>query len=599
MDGEFSPITVNKAFATRNYNNNRLGNPRRSNNAPTPGQNELNLNSTMSPSCGANMGSFKINLLRGDDDERQEIRVAGSKAGSTLAHQKAILGHPKILPRMNATPTMANFNKRQGYVQKNAPMGQAKRGTLQGIPDGHMLSQSPDVTMRGKRSMIAVHAERPRTPPQQVLEGFGDFAEDEPIMHHEGCCFLKTKTESFKKHWMVIIGNELYFYRKRGETEHKVMHCLTGTYLRDVAVDEISSKNSSKSGSRNGQKRKSYYPVKIVIPPNKSRLVFFATVDEQHQWIEWLQQAMGFTNVLEYYELGKTLGKGQFGLVKLAVHKKTGQQVAIKQVKKKNMTHIEVFQQRREIEVLKMCQHPNIINLVDIFENSEYYYIVLDYMEGSDLFDYLQARDFNLGEDRVRELTYQLVLGLKYLHNYGIVHRDLKLENIMMTDTSETSVPKLVDFGLAKMIGPNEKAEEPFGTLGYVAPEILEKKPYSFQCDMWSLGCIVYALLCSSLPFDHDSQKETIRMTCEDKVVFDSPQWKNYSRECMDLIFKLLIKKPEERITLEQSLAHPWFSGLSKAKRLVPWDSMLDPPSPLTRQDKQPEPSTSTGMSPN
>lgn len=70
------------------------------------------------------------------------------------------------------------------------------------------------------------------------------------------------------------------------------------------------------------------------------------------------------------------------------------------------MTHIEVFQQRREIEVLKMCQHPNIINLVDIFENSEYYYIVLDYMAGSDLFDYLQIRDFNLGEDRVRELTY-------------------------------------------------------------------------------------------------------------------------------------------------------------------------------------------------
>ena len=79
------------------------------------------------------MGSFKINLLRGDDDEGQDPRAAGGKAGSTLAHQKAILGHPKILPRMNATPTMANFNKRQGYVQKNAPIGQAKRGTLQGI----------------------------------------------------------------------------------------------------------------------------------------------------------------------------------------------------------------------------------------------------------------------------------------------------------------------------------------------------------------------------------------------------------------------------------------------------------------------------------
>jgi serine/threonine protein kinase len=143
------------------------------------------------------------------------------------------------------------------------------------------------------------------------------------------------------------------------------------------------------------------------------------------------------------------------------------------------MSHIEVFQQRREIEVLKMCQHPNIITLIDLFENVDYYFIVLEYMGGSDLFDYLSAREFNLGENRVREISYQLALGIKYLHSYGIVHRDLKLENVMMSDTTDQSIPKLVDFGLAKMIGPKEKADEPFGTLGYVAPEILEKKPYS------------------------------------------------------------------------------------------------------------------------
>lgn len=127
----------------------------------------------------------------------------------------------------------------------------------------------------------------------------------------------------------------------------------------------------------------------MVIPPNKSRLIFFSKREDQQQWITWLQEAMGCSNVFKYYTLDKTLGKGQFGLVKLAVHRQTNKKVAIKQVKKKNMTHIEVFQQRREIEVLKMCQHPNIIKLVDLFENSEYYYIVLDYMAGSDLFDYL------------------------------------------------------------------------------------------------------------------------------------------------------------------------------------------------------------------
>lgn len=83
----------------------------------------------------------------------------------------------------------------------------------------------------------------------------------------------------------------------------------------------------------------------------------------------------------------------------------------------------------------------------------------------------------------------------------------------MMSDDTEEGVPKLVDFGLSKMIGPSEKADEPFGTLGYVAPEVLQSRPYSFSCDVWSYGCIVYALLCGSLPFDHESQKELIKMT--------------------------------------------------------------------------------------
>ncbi len=169
------------------------------------------------------------------------------------------------------------------------------------------------------------------------------------------------------------------------------------------------------------------------------------------------------------------------------------------------MKPIEVYQQRKEIEVLKMCQHPNIVKLLDLFENLEHYYIVLECMEGKDMFDYLKSRSFQITEERAKELMMQLILAVQYLHSYGIVHRDLKLENIMMTDNSEQSVPKLVDFGLAKILGPTEKSDEPFGTLGYVAPEVLKKEPYSFSCDLWSLGCICYALLSGSLPFDHQS----------------------------------------------------------------------------------------------
>jgi len=145
-----------------------------------------------------------------------------------------------------------------------------------------------------------------------------------------------------------------------------------------------------------------------VLPPNKSRVLYFSSKDEQQRWGNRLKDSVGYANLFDFYTLSDTLGQGQFGLVKLATHKKTGQQVAIKTVKKKDMKSIEVYQQRREIEVLKMCQHPNIIKLIDLFENSDYYYIVLEYMQGKDLFDYLKARDFNISEDRAKDLTLQI-----------------------------------------------------------------------------------------------------------------------------------------------------------------------------------------------
>lgn len=172
-----------------------------------------------------------------------------------------------------------------------------------------------------------------------------------------------------------------------------------------------------------------------------------------------------------------------------------------------------------------MCQHTNIIKLLDLFESNTHYHIVLEYMQGKDLFDYIAKRGYSLPEERAKFVIYQILQGVKYLHRFGIVHRDLKLENIMMSNSTDRAIPKIVDFGLSKIIGPNETATEPFGTLGYVAPEVLKKQPYSFSCDMWSIGCILYALISGSLPFDNNNQKELMRMTMDDQLKFDLPIW--------------------------------------------------------------------------
>jgi serine/threonine protein kinase len=135
----------------------------------------------------------------------------------------------------------------------------------------------------------------------------------------------------------------------------------------------------------------------------------------------------------------------------------------------------------------------------------------------------------------------------------------------MMTDCLEQAVPKLIDFGLTKTLGPSNTTNEPFGTLGYVAPEVLQKKNYRFSCDLWSLGCIAYSIISGSLPFDHVNPKEIINLTINGRLEFDLPCWQSVSSEAKDFISKLLDKNPVKRLTLGQAFQHPWIKDTAWA----------------------------------
>jgi len=158
---------------------------------------------------------------------------------------------------------------------------------------------------------------------------------------------------------------------------------------------------------------------------------------------------------------------------------------------------------RYEIETLKMCQHPNIMRLLDVFETIEYLYLVTELLEGGDLLSYLKRMKFQVPEARARKIIHSLATGIFYLHTYGIVHRDLKPENIVLKTNSDDADVKIVDFGLAKIIGPAETCKDIYGTLAYIAPEVLMSKPYGKAVDIWGLGIITHLLLVGFLPFDH------------------------------------------------------------------------------------------------
>lgn len=215
------------------------------------------------------------------------------------------------------------------------------------------------------------------------------------------------------------------------------------------------------------------------------------------------------------------------------------------------MSPEEINLTKREIEILKLCQHPNIIRLLDVFENPDYIYIVIELLKGGDLYEYMSKRNFKISEARARSIIHALATALYYIHSFGIVHRDIKLDNALLVDNSDDSDVKLVDFGLSKIIGPGEFCHEPYGTYGFAAPEILMEKPYGPPVDIWSLGVILYALLSGSLPFDSSAEEKVawyfvclnnfIRNTVHQEPIFTGGPWAVVSKEAKDCVMSIFI----------------------------------------------------------
>lgn len=364
-------------------------------------------------------------------------------------------------------------------------------------------------------------------------------------IYHEGIASIRTKFGHLKPVQVILSGNEVYFnLDRKGDSSSKTMHSLTLSFFSELpAVEDEASK-------------KIFYPVLFGLPPQKKRTLFFESEEEQKVWLQRFNSAIDCVKLSDHYQVKGALGKGQFGMVGLGVHRKTGKKVAIKTVQKKNLRQVEVLQTHREMEVLKVSRHPNVIRMLEKYEDADAYSMVLELMD-QDLFDYLKKRSFKLPETRVKELAFKIGQGIKYLHSFGIIHRDIKPDNIMMSDNTEQSIPKIVDFGLAKFIGPNETTSEPYGTFGYMAPEVIKEEAYSYSCDVWSYGVLIFALLCGVLPFDSSKKEEKVRKTLECDFAF--PPWVKVNDEIKDLMTRMLTKDPAKRITLDAALAHPWF----------------------------------------
>ena len=365
---------------------------------------------------------------------------------------------------------------------------------------------------------------------------------------YENYIYKVSTTNKLKKYYLVLINKDIYYYKNEDKKEVMGMHNLSGCFVKDNGTKILNDKT--------------YYSFTLVFP-SKERSFYCNSKEIYENFTQKLKEAFGYLNFFDYYEMLDDLGEGIFGSVKLGVEKKTKERVAIKIIKKKKAKPSDIELVRTEIDVMKLCHHPNVVHLLDHFENAEYIFIVMEYIRGGRLTDYMKEKKFNFSEKRAAELIYEIAVGVKYLHKYGIIHRDLKPDNIMLTEANDKGHIKIMDFGLSKILGKKEKTSDGFGTLTFVSPEVLIRKPYNKEIDIWSIGVILYLMLSGDLPFDdeEDDEQKIAKSIVFNEVEFPQKKFGNKSKEVIDLIKRCLTKEPKDRIKVDEIIKSDWIKA--------------------------------------
>ncbi|KAB5539895.1 hypothetical protein PHYPO_G00094430 [Pangasianodon hypophthalmus] len=272
-------------------------------------------------------------------------------------------------------------------------------------------------------------------------------------------------------------------------------------------------------------------------------------------------------HIATYYTINReeVLGGGRFGIVHKCVENSSGLTLAAKIIKTRNQKEKEVV--KSEIEVMNQLNHASLIQLYAAYESRNDITLVMEYVEGGELFDRIIDENYNLTELDTVLLIRQITEGLQYMHKMYILHLDLKPENILCV-SRETNKIKIIDFGLARRYKPREKLRVNFGTPEFLAPEVINYEFVSFPTDMWSLGVITYMLLSGLSPFLGDDDNETLNNILECKWNFEEAEFADISDEAKDFITRLLIKSKSWRMSASQSLKHPWLSDQTLHYRL-------------------------------
>lgn len=265
-------------------------------------------------------------------------------------------------------------------------------------------------------------------------------------------------------------------------------------------------------------------------------------------------------HINEFYKMHQLLGAGLYGTTYLCSDIETGFLYACKSISKENLASQEAVNRvRREVHILGRLRHqPNIVTIYDVFEDKEKIHVIMELCAGGELFEFMVGRGGPCSEVEASRIMRSVVTGIEACHSMGVIHRDVKLENILLVNKDDPGEVKLIDFGMSALFTDDSNTfGDLVGSPSYIAPEVFRGR-HGREVDIWSAGVVLYMLLSGSWPFNGKTTEEMFANIQYARLDITSTVWQNISTNAKDIVCGMLARTPKWRLTASEFLCHPW-----------------------------------------
>jgi len=275
-----------------------------------------------------------------------------------------------------------------------------------------------------------------------------------------------------------------------------------------------------------------------------------------YQEVKQCQELKHYSGFNNYFDLGDLLGSGAFSDVVEGIHKHEQNSYAIKIVYKDNIENDAEIQE--EINILHSLKHEHIVQFISVYNDPDAYYIVTELLRGGELYERLEVKTM-YEEYEARDVCRCILRAIAYCHDHNIAHRDIKPENIVLVHQNDDTIIKIIDFGFAKRVTSPNCLKTMCGTMDYTAPEVLKGLRYDLKADIWSVGVILYLLLCGYEPFSVGTMTRRRQKILSGRYEFDKADWCGVTDHAKELVRCLLNVRPRQRFNAMDALGHEWF----------------------------------------